>query len=48
MEDMKQPTDKLVSQQWDSPTVQLIQNEDNGGASTHLVINKHNEVQNME
>ena len=34
MEDMKQPTDKLVSQQWGSPTAQLIQNEDGGGAAT--------------
>lgn len=42
MDYMKQPTDKLVSQQWVIPTVQLIQQEDNGDAWTLLVINKHN------
>ena len=48
MEDMKLPTDKLVSQQWGIPTAQLIQREDNGDATTHLVINKHIRMQNME
>lgn len=30
------------------PTVQLMQEEDNGDDSTHLVINKYNELQNGE
>lgn len=48
MEDLKQPKDKLVSQQRDIPTVQLMQGEDNGDDSTNPVINKYNEVQNEE
>lgn len=47
MEDMKLPKYKLVSQQWDIQAYNRYKKQDNGDASTRLIINKHNELQNV-